>query len=141
MYCVVLNCIVLYVLAFADVKVEVELDPQELVEVKVEPDVEVKYEDQKADADIEGNFEDQKADTYRDGSQDFSSHYAEAGIGNCSSEWPHKRSECGKSFPTFAGVQKHSYKHKPKIFSCDICGQNFYHPNLLKTHRWETLFM
>lgn len=128
MYCVVLNCIVLYVLAFADVKVEVELDPQELVEVKVEPDVEVKYEDQ-------------KADTYRDGSQDFSSHYAEAGIGNCSSEWPHKRSECGKSFPTFAGAQKHSYKHKPKIFSCDICGQRFYHPNLLKTHRWETLFM
>jgi hypothetical protein len=52
--------------AFAEVKVEVELDPQELVEVKVEPDIEVNCEDQKVDADIEGNFEDQKADVDRD---------------------------------------------------------------------------
>jgi hypothetical protein len=34
--------------------------------VKVEPDIEVKCEDQKAYADNEGNFEDQKADADRD---------------------------------------------------------------------------
>jgi len=34
--------------------------------VKVEPDVEVKCEDQKDDADNEGNFEYQKADVDRD---------------------------------------------------------------------------
>jgi hypothetical protein len=33
--------------------------------VKVEPDFEVQFEDQKADADIEGNFEDQEADLGR----------------------------------------------------------------------------
>lgn len=35
--------------------------------MKVEPDIEVKYEDQKADADSEVNFEDQKPDTDRFG--------------------------------------------------------------------------
>ena len=33
--------------------------------MKVQPDFEVQFEDQKGDADIEGNFEDQEADLGR----------------------------------------------------------------------------
>ena len=46
--------------------VSFQLDTQELVEVKGEPDFEVQCEDMKADADTEVNFEDQEADLGRE---------------------------------------------------------------------------